>query len=106
MLSGGYYKSAIHRVVQPPRDQRGHRRLGVFYFCYADDDVELEPLLAESPLLQRVGVKRRAEEGKAPLVGDWRKAHIASYGTTVLKKSSEEGIEEEELHGIRVKHYN
>lgn len=105
MLSGGYYKSAIHRVVQPPRDQRGHKRLGTFYFCYADDDVELEPLSASS-LLQRVGIKRRAEEGKAPLVGDWRKAYIVSYGTTDLKKSSEEGVEEEELHGIRVKHYN
>jgi len=53
-----------------------------------------------------VGIIRRAEEGKAPLVEDWRKAYIASYGTTDLKKSSEEGVEEEELHGIRVKHYN
>jgi len=106
MLLGGYYKSSIHRVVQPPRDQRGHKRLGIFYFCYPDDDVELEPLSA-SPLLQRVGIKWRAEEGKAPSVGDWRKAHIASYGTTDLKKSSEEGVEEQELlHGIRVKHYN
>lgn len=105
MLSGGYYKSSIHRVVQPPRDQRGHKRLGAFYFHYADDDVKLEPLSA-SPLLQRVGIKRRAEEGKEPLVADWRKAYIASYGTTDLKKSSEEGVEEEELHGIRVKHYN
>jgi len=31
MLSGGYYKSAIHRVVQPPQDQRRHRRLGVLF---------------------------------------------------------------------------
>ena len=67
---------------------------------YADDDVELEPLSA-SPLLQRVGIIRRAEEGKAPLVEDWRKAYISSYGTADLKKSLEEGVEEEELHGIR-----
>lgn len=100
MLSGGYYKSAIHRVVQPPRDQRGHKRLGVFYFCYADDDVSLEPLSA-SPLLQRVGIRRRAEEGKAPLIAAWRKAWISAYGTSDLKKSSEEGVEEELLHGIR-----
>jgi len=106
MLSGGYYKSAIHRVVQPPQDQRGHKRLGVFYFCYADDDVKLEPLSA-SPVLQRAGIKRRAEEGKEPLVGTWRSAWISAYGTSTLKKSTEEeGIEEEELQGVRVKHYN
>ncbi|KAI0303681.1 Clavaminate synthase-like protein [Multifurca ochricompacta] len=105
MLSGGYYRSAIHRVVQPPQDQRGNRRLGVFYFCYADDDVQLEPLSA-SPVLQRVGIKRRMEEGKAPLSGPWREAYIAAYGTSELEKGAEEGIEEEELHGIRVKHYN
>ena len=39
-LSGGYYKATIHRVVQPPVDQRGYERLGVFYFCKADDDDE------------------------------------------------------------------
>ncbi|KAI0267717.1 Clavaminate synthase-like protein [Gloeopeniophorella convolvens] len=105
MLSGGYYKSAIHRVVQPPKDQRGHKRLGAFYFCYADDDVQLEPLV-ESPVLQRVGVKRRAEEGKAPMMEAWRKARTAAYGTSELKKSSEHGVEEETLNGVRVRHYN
>jgi len=106
MLSGGYYKSAIHRVVQPPQDQHGHRRLGVLYFCYADDDVKLEPLSA-SPVLQQAGIKRYIEEGKEPLVGAWRGAWITAYGTAQLKKSAEEeGIEEQDLHGIRVKHYN
>lgn len=65
MLFGGYYNSAIHRVIQPPLDQHWHKRLGVFYFCYPDDDVELEPL-SESPVLQRVGIKRRALGEKAP----------------------------------------
>ena len=27
-LSGSYFKSTIHRVVSPPDDQKGHRRLG------------------------------------------------------------------------------
>jgi hypothetical protein len=36
----------------------------------------------------------------------WRRAWISSYGTTDPKKSSEKGPEEEQLHGIRVKHYN
>ena len=103
MLSGGYYKSAIHCVVQPPRDQRGHNRLGVFYYCYADDDVKLEPLSA-SPVLQRAGIKRHLEEGKASSAEAWRKGFLSAYGTSELKKSSEEGVEEEEIHGIHVKH--
>ena len=102
MLSVGHYKSAIHRVVQPPRDQRRHNRL-LFYFCYADDDVKLEPLSA-SPVLQRAGIKRHLEKGKASSVEAWRKGFLSAYGTTELKKSSEEGVEEEEIHGIRVKH--
>lgn len=104
MLSGDYYKSAIHRVVQPPEDQQGYNRLGVFYFGYADDDVQLEPL-TESPVLQRVGFTRHAPEGKAPFMGDWRKARAAAYGTSDLQKGEEEGIEEEVVGGIRVKHY-
>ena len=75
MLSGGYYKSAIHCVVQPPRDQRGHNRLGVFYFCYADDDVKPEPLSA-SLVLQRAGIKRHLEEGKASSAEAWMKVVV------------------------------
>ena len=58
MLSGGYYKATIHRVFQPPADQRGYTRLGLFYFGYGNDDVKLVPF-AESPVLQRVGIKRK-----------------------------------------------
>jgi len=105
MLSGGYYKPAIHRVVQPPEDQRGCCRLGVFYFCYTDDDVVLEPMM-QSPVLQREGITRYAPEGQAPLMEAWRKARTASYGTADLKKGTQAGVEEEVVKGIRVKHYN
>ena len=91
--------------MQPPEDQRGYRRLGVFYFCYADDDVVLEPL-TQSPVLQREGITRRAPEGQAPVMEAWRKARTAAYGTSDLEKSTEPGVEEEILNGIRVKHYN
>lgn len=30
--SAGYFKSTIHRVVRPPPDQAGGKRLGLFYF--------------------------------------------------------------------------
>ena len=104
MLSGGFYKGTIHRVVQPPADQRGCERLGVFYFALADDDVRLVPRI-ESPVLQRVGVQRRVADDDAPTMETQRKARTAAYGTSTLKKRAD-GHEEEELAGITVKHFN
>ena len=104
MLSGGFYKAVIHRVVQPPPDQRGFTRHGAFYFAMANDDVKLVPF-AKSPVLQREGVKRRIDDDKAPTMAEWRKGIIKSYGMTELTRR-DEVIEEEVVHGIVVKHYN
>ncbi|KAI9509796.1 hypothetical protein F5148DRAFT_694120 [Russula earlei] len=106
-------RNALRRILQIFSSPRGHpRTTGVgthvweySIFYYPGDDVRLAPL-SESPVLQRVGTKRRVEEGLEPLVGAWRSTWVASYGKTELKESSEEGIEEEEMQGIRVKHYN
>ena len=104
-LSGGYYKPTIHRVVQPPSDQRGYPRLGAFYFGVPDDNVKLVPY-TESPVLQREGIKRRFEEAEAPTSEVWRKGRVAAYGKSQLKKSQEEGVEEEYVGVVLVKHYN
>ncbi|KAF4123090.1 Isopenicillin N synthase [Geosmithia morbida] len=53
-LTGGLFKATIHRVVQPPVDQRHLRRIGVIYFARPADDCELKPL-ESSPLLRRLG---------------------------------------------------
>lgn len=103
-LSGGFYKATIHRVRQPPADQAGYARLGVFYFCMADDDVPLAPRL-ESPVLQRVGVVRRFEDARAPTSGQYRTGVTSAYGVSKLEKR-EDGNEEEVIHGVVVKHYN
>ncbi|KAJ3764434.1 Clavaminate synthase-like protein [Lentinula raphanica] len=106
-LSGGLYRATIHRVVQPPPDQRQYTRLGIFYFCMADDDVKLAPLIA-SPVLQRLGIKRRFERDEdAPVMAEWRKTRTAAYGQSVLSKSTEEeDVEQEIIQGVVVKHYN
>ncbi len=104
MLSGGFYKGTIHRVVQPPQDQRGYPRLGTFYFALSDDDVKLVPY-SESPVLQRVGIKRRCADEDAPTMEEMRKGRTRSYGQVALKKR-EDGNEEEFVSGIVVKHYN
>ncbi|EMD36756.1 hypothetical protein CERSUDRAFT_155040 [Gelatoporia subvermispora B] len=103
-LSGGFYKATIHRVVQPPADQRGYTRLGVFYFAMPDDDVQLGPCI-ESPVLRRHGIRRVFEDADAPTMRAWRIGRCSSYGERQLKKA-ENGIEEQIVHGVVVKHYN
>ncbi|KAF7762310.1 hypothetical protein Agabi119p4_8903 [Agaricus bisporus var. burnettii] len=91
------------RVVQPPRDQQGYPRVGLFYFAMADDNVRLEPV-SQSPVLQRVGIKRRFDEDKTPTMEEWRKARTAAYGQTVLQKVGK--IEEERIGNGIIRHYN
>ena len=107
MLTGGFYKPTIHRVVQPPPDQRAYTRLGVFYFAMCDDAVRLAPLAA-SPVLQRVGIARRFADNEAPTMEEWRRGRTAAYGQSELKKAGagEEGVEEEVIGGVVVRHYN
>lgn len=94
LLSGGLYKATIHRVVQPPADQRGYERLGAFYFAMADDDVVLKPL-TESPVLQRVGIMRRVPDESAPTMEKWRLGRTGAFG--------QEG---ERIGGVVVSQYN
>ncbi|KAI0689337.1 hypothetical protein BC835DRAFT_1308410 [Cytidiella melzeri] len=104
-ISGGFYKATIHRVIQPPEDQRGYTRLGVFYFTNPDNDMVLETV-AGSPVLERIGVRRSFISDKAPTAGTWLKGRIAAYGKSQLTKSQKEGVEEEILNGAVVRHYN
>ncbi|KAL0946014.1 hypothetical protein HGRIS_012291 [Hohenbuehelia grisea] len=106
LVSGGYYRATIHRVVQPPADQLNLERHGAFYFSFLDDDAKLAPVL-ESPVLQRHGVAKNLEQDKAPTMEAWRKARTTSYGVVELVQSaSERRVEEEIIEGVLVKHYN
>ncbi|ESK85341.1 Clavaminate synthase-like protein [Moniliophthora roreri MCA 2997] len=109
-LSGGYYKATIHRVVQPPADQRTVARLGIGYFTILDHHVKLAPL-TDSPVLQRVGIQRRFEsDDNAPTMEEWRKGRSLAYGhpKTVWKTGEQQGeakVDEEIINGIVLKHY-
>ncbi|EPT03279.1 hypothetical protein FOMPIDRAFT_90926 [Fomitopsis schrenkii] len=103
-LSGGYYKATIHRVVQPPEDQRGYTRLGLFYFTMPDDNVLLAPDRG-SPVLQKQGVKLRFDDADAPTMEQWRKGRASRYGV-VLHEKMADGHEQDLVRGIVVKHYN
>ncbi|KAI0703870.1 Clavaminate synthase-like protein [Cerioporus squamosus] len=107
MLSGGYYKAAIHRVVQPPADQRGHTRLGVFYFATAENDVKLVPL-ADSPVLQRTGIIRQCADEDAPTQKEWVNARTKMFVKTnpKLPKQANGDVVEEIVKGVFTTHYN
>ncbi|PCH36930.1 Clavaminate synthase-like protein [Wolfiporia cocos MD-104 SS10] len=103
-FSGGLYKATIHRVVQPPKDQHGYPRLGVFYFCHPDDNTKLVPY-AESPVIQRMGVRRRFEDDNAPTMEMWRKGRTSAYGLKELHKTGERVEEHDIVNGIAAKYY-
>ena len=104
IFSGGYYKATIHRVFQPPADQRGFTRLGLFYFVYANADVRLLPD-KESPVLQRVGIKRKIEDKDAPTTTEFSSMRASMYGNSETERKSG-GVEEQIVKGMVVKHYN
>ncbi|EJD38870.1 Clavaminate synthase-like protein [Auricularia subglabra TFB-10046 SS5] len=100
-LSGGLLRATVHRVVQPPADQRGYTRLGIFYFCMADDDVLL------APLVRGEGIKPRFTAENAPTMEQWRRARTRAYGqSSLVKNEREKGVEEEIINGVVVRHYN
>ncbi|EPQ50558.1 Clavaminate synthase-like protein [Gloeophyllum trabeum ATCC 11539] len=105
-LSGGFYRATIHRVVQPPLDQRGYTRLGAYYFCQTDSNVKLASLVSDRSILDKAGVKPRFDDSDAPTMEAWRKGRTTAYGRTELKPSAEKGVEEEVINGIIVKHWN
>lgn len=104
-LSGGYYKATIHRVVQPPPDQQGCTRLGLYCFTMTDDNVKLAPLVEQSPLLQRMGISKGSDD--APSMEMWRKGRTTAYGLTELKPAENlKGVEVEMVNGHQVRYYN
>ena len=78
--TGDYFKAAIHRVSQPPVDQRGHNRSSVFYFCIPNDEVVINTLLDESPVLRDADVKMAHKPEDAPTSKEWTNGRIKITG--------------------------
>lgn len=55
-----------------------------------NDDVLLAPL-ANSPVLQRIGIDPRFKDLDAPTMEQWRKGRTAAYGQSELKSGKEDG---------------
>ena len=82
--TGNYFKAAVHRVIPPPADQRGNDRSSVFYFVVPNDDIVINTLLEESPVLRKAGIKKWFEDGKAPTSKEWVNNRIRVTGQKAL----------------------
>lgn len=58
-ISGGYFKACLHRVIEPPLDQRQFNRLVIIYFCNPSGSAELDPELINSPKLKELGYTKQ-----------------------------------------------
>jgi isopenicillin N synthase-like dioxygenase len=99
--TGDYFKAAVHRVVQPPRDQRGHDRSSTFYFVVPNDDVVINTLLDESPVLRKAGVEKWFEDGKAPTSKEWVNNRVRVTGRkTLFTKGDGKNSEQEKIGNV------
>ncbi|KAA1475111.1 Clavaminate synthase-like protein [Dentipellis sp. KUC8613] len=99
-MSGGILKGTIHRVVQPPEDQRKYRRIGVFHFAQLFDGISLEPL--PSKKVQEQG--RRIPEERVPTSDEWHAARVKSYGNAKLVRGEKYDVEY--IAGLQVRHWH
>ena len=102
-LTNGYLKSSIHRVVAPPPDQAHLDRLGVLYFVRPEDELVLRAV--ESPLLERLGLKKEDGEGEVVTAGEWVKARVAK-NVNKAGGSKETSGEQEIIKGVKTRYYD
>lgn len=107
VISGGYLKQTIHRVVSPPdASQVPYRRMGVFYFAQFNRSTRLSPLAA-SPVASSTGTSFFDNGRKSPTAWEWECSRVKAYGQDGTKKTIDGGHEEEEMiGGEKVVHYN
>ncbi|KAK5720156.1 hypothetical protein LTR15_007429 [Elasticomyces elasticus] len=99
--TAGYLKSSIHRVVAPPADQSSLDRLGLLYFLRPSHDLNLKTV--DSPLLERLGLKKDDDAAANIKAGDWVKARVKGN----LDKAVAGGHKQKAvLGGVSVKYYD
>ncbi|CAN3366496.1 hypothetical protein DICA4_F02740 [Diutina catenulata] len=85
-LTGGYFKSAIHRVIAPPEDQRDYTRFVVIYFSQFKKSAVLDPESLQSPKLQKLDVSS-PPEWKKITSGQWQNEKGRLFGQSKVNDS-------------------
>lgn len=77
LLTGGLFKSTIHRVLTPPVDQKHCLRVGIYYFSRPNDDYVLKPF--DSPMLRQLGLNKPLDPGVIYSTTDFLEAKKHGY---------------------------
>ncbi|CAK7901620.1 hypothetical protein CAAN1_23S00276 [[Candida] anglica] len=85
-ITGGYFKSSIHRVVSPPDDQKGFRRLVIIYFCNPKYPAILDPESLNSPKLNRLRINK-PEEWQKISFKEWDEEKGRLFGKKAVNDS-------------------
>lgn len=89
-LTGGYFKSSIHRVMSPPDDQKQFKRLVLIYFSCPSLTTLIDPEALDSPKLKRLGYNRPNEWDRITFA-HWDEEKARLFGA--LKVNTVEGAE-------------
>lgn len=82
-ITGGFFKSSVHRVVAPPEDQRDWNRLVLIYFAAPKESCIVDPEPLESPKLTRLGYAKPQEWDKITF-GVWGNKKGRLFGKKLL----------------------
>ncbi|KAK6457187.1 uncharacterized protein RJT20DRAFT_37779 [Scheffersomyces xylosifermentans] len=86
-ITGGYFKSSIHRVVSPPDDQKNYRRLVLIYFSGPKSTSIVDPEPLNSPKLKRLGFEKPAEWEKITF-SHWNNEKGRLFGKKAVNDSA------------------
>ena len=100
--TGGYLKSSVHRVVTPPQDQAHIDRLGLLYFLRPAYDLDLK--IVESPLLERLGLRKSVGEAEGIKAGDWVRARVKGNLLKPEERNRKGG--REVMNGVKAIYYD
>ncbi|KAI3404490.2 hypothetical protein KGF56_002682 [Candida oxycetoniae] len=88
-ITGGYFKSSIHRVVAPPDDQSGYKRLVLIYFSKPKNTSILDPEAINSPKLNRLGYIKPKEWEKINF-NAWNNQKSRLFGKKAINDTTSE----------------
>jgi isopenicillin N synthase-like dioxygenase len=86
ILSSGYFKNALHRVVAPPEDQQQHDRLGLLYFVRPSNRLMLKAV--DSPILRRLGYTNESRNDTGIPASEWNRAKVKNNLTMLANDSN------------------
>ncbi|KAJ6615402.1 hypothetical protein B0H10DRAFT_2220428 [Mycena sp. CBHHK59/15] len=94
ILTKGYIKSAVHRVVRPPPDQAHLERLGMFFFVRPTNSVRLTP--SASPVLKREGLWTKEDDDIDPeaaaTCGEFIVARVQTFNMTRTPETMDNSV--------------